>query len=84
MQSVKRLEYCPQVLAVDFWIDTALGNHHQHHKEAETVTPMCPHLVGTLIEVVDKSLITNVGDDLHYVNKDCAKLQVGENPPTTR
>ena len=45
---------------------------------------MCPHLVGTLIEVVDKSLITNVGDDLHYVNKDCAKLQVGENPPTTR
>ena len=45
---------------------------------------MCPHLVGTLVEFVDKSLITNVGDDLHYVNKDCAKLHVGENSPTTR
>ena len=46
--------------------------------------PMCPHLVGTLVEFVDKSLITNVGDDLHYVNKDCAELHIGENPPTTR
>ena len=44
---------------------------------------MCTHLVGTLAEFVDKSLITNVCDDLHYVNKDRAKLHVGENPPTT-
>ena len=64
-------------------MDTALINH-QHNSEAGTAKPMCPHLVGTLIEFVDKSLITNVGDDLHYVNKYCAKLPVGENPPTTR
>ena len=83
MQSVKRMEYCPQVLAVDLWIDTVQTNH-QHNSEAETVISMCPHLVGTLVVFVDKSLITNVGDDLHYVNKYCAKLHVGENSPTTR
>lgn len=32
-QSVKRLEYCAQVLAADFWIDTVLVDN-QHNRGA--------------------------------------------------
>ena len=81
-QLVKRPRYCPQVLVADFCIDTVLLDD-QHNSEAGMI-PKYPHLGGTEVKVVGKSLITNIGDDLRHVSEDCAKWPVGENAPPTR